>query len=50
VPIAREFLHRRELHALRRVRDRFLLRPLCRGDPPAEVRESLVGHLDPERA
>ena len=38
-PVAREFLHRRELHALRCIRDRFPLRPLCRVDPPAQFGE-----------
>ena len=42
-PIVRELLHRRELHALRCVTDEFLVRPLCRGDPPLQVRECLVG-------
>src|SRR5882762_4780230 len=35
-PIVREFLHSRELHALRLVRDRFPFRPLCRVDAPAQ--------------
>ena len=50
LPITREFAHRRELHALRCICHRFLLRPLCRGDPPAEVRQRFVGHTDMERA
>ena len=49
LPITREFAHRRELHALRCICHRFLLRPLCRGDPPAEVRQRFVGHTDMER-
>jgi hypothetical protein len=36
-PIAREFLNRRELHALRFIRDRFPVRPLCRVYAPAQV-------------
>ena len=36
-PIARECLSRRELHALRRIRDRFSLRPLRRLDAPAQL-------------
>jgi len=44
LPITREFAHRRELHALRCICHRFQLRPLCRGDPPAEVRQRFVGH------
>ena len=36
-PIARESLDRRELHALRLVRDRFPFRPLGRVDAPAQV-------------
>ena len=35
-PIARECLNRRELHALRCIRDRFPFRPLCRVDAPAQ--------------
>ena len=35
-PIAREFLNRRELHALRCIRDRFPFRPLRRVDAPAQ--------------
>ena len=38
-PIARELLHRRELHALRCIRDRFPLRPLRRVDAPAQLGE-----------
>ena len=49
LPITREFAHRRELHALRCICHRFQLRPLCRGDPPAEVRQRFVGHTDMER-
>jgi hypothetical protein len=49
LPITREFAHRRELHALRCICHRFQLRPLCRGDPPAEVRQRFVGHRDMER-
>jgi len=50
LPITREFAHRRELHALRCICHRFLLRPLCRGDPPPEVRQRFVGRTDMERA
>ena len=35
-PIARELLHRRELHALRCIRDRFPFGPPCRVDAPAQ--------------
>ena len=35
-PIARERLNRRELHALRCIRDRFPFRPPCRVDAPAQ--------------
>ena len=48
-PIAREFLNRRELHALRCIRDRFPLRPHCRVDAPAEIDERLVRNVDAER-
>src|SRR5207247_11110446 len=37
VPIAREILHRRELHALRLIVDDFPLGPLGRVDAPAQV-------------
>src|SRR6266404_4479849 len=36
-PIAREFLHRCELHSLRCVRDLFSLWPLCRVNPPPQI-------------
>ena len=49
-PIAREFLNRRELHALRLIRDRFPFRPLGRVDAPAEVGEGLIRHLGTEGA
>ena len=49
-PIGRELAHRRELHALRRIRYRFPLGPLCRGDPPAEIGESLIGGMKLEGA
>src|SRR6476661_1120094 len=35
-PITREGLYGRELHALRRIRDRFPFRPLCYIDPAAQ--------------
>ena len=38
-PIARELLHRRELHALRCIRDRFPFRPPGRVDAPAQFGE-----------
>ena len=38
-PIARECLNRRELHALRCIRDRFSFRPLCCVDAPAQFGE-----------
>ena len=42
--------HRRELHALRCIRYDFPRRPLRRGDPPAQVRQRLIGRMEPERA
>ena len=39
-PIARERLNRRELHALRCIRDRFPFRPLCCVDAPAQFGKS----------
>src|SRR5260221_2208393 len=50
LPITREGLHGRELHALRRIRDSFPLRPLCRVDAPAEIQECLVRNIDGEGA
>ena len=47
-PIARELLHRRELHTLRIILDRFPLRPLRRVDAPAEVDELLFRNIDVE--
>ena len=41
-PIAREFLHRRERHALGLIRDRLLLGPLRRGNARRSYRASLA--------
>ena len=41
-PVAREFLRGRERHALRKVRDGFLLRESCRRDTPAQFGEFRV--------
>ena len=49
-PIAREFLHRRKLHALRCVRDRFPVRPSRGGDAPAKVVDLLLREADGEGA
>src|SRR2546427_7970512 len=49
-PVAREGLHRRELHALRSIFDRLLLWPSRRRDAPAKVLERLVWKLSSERA
>ncbi len=46
LPVARELLHRLELHALRRVRDRLLLGPPCRRDAPFHVGERLVRSVE----
>ena len=49
-PVARELLHRRELHALRLIRDGLLLGPPRRGDAPAQVGERLFRKVDAEGA
>ena len=49
-PVARELLHRRELHALRLVRDRLLVGPARRRDAAVQVGERLVGEFDVEGA
>ena len=49
-PVPHELLHRRERDALRQVADGLLLRPARRPQPPAEVVEVVLAHLDPERA
>ena len=48
-PIARECLHRRELHALRRIRDRFPFRPLGRADAPAQFGKFRFRNIDLKR-
>jgi hypothetical protein len=48
-PIVREFLDRRELHALRFIRDGFSLGPAGRTDTAAEIGECLVRNVDAER-
>ena len=47
-PVAREFLNRRELHALRCIRYRFLLRPFRRSDASAEIDKLLVRNVEAE--
>ena len=47
-PIARELLHRRELHALRLIRDQFFVRPAHRHDAAFHVGERLVRKVNPE--
>ena len=47
-PIARELLHRRELHALRFIVHRLAFGPLCRVDAPAEIDELLLRNIDTE--
>ncbi len=49
-PISHEFLHRRELHALRLIRDRFPFGPLCGVDASAEVDEVRFRNVDGEGA
>ena len=47
-PMARELLHRGELHALRRVGNRFAIGPLRRGDAPAKLGDLLLRDIDGE--
>ena len=49
-PIARERLHRRELHALRCICNRFPFRPLCRVDAPAQFGEFRFRNIHLKRA
>ena len=49
-PIAGEFLHGRELHALRLIGDRLLVGPARRRNAPAQVRERLIGSAEAEGA
>src|SRR5439155_2492175 len=49
-PIPRELLHRRELHTLRCVRDRFPSRPLGGVYAPAKIGEGRFWNVDMERA
>jgi hypothetical protein len=49
-PIARDFLNRRELHALRFIGDRFPVRPPCRVDAPAQIDQRLFRNVDQEGA
>src|SRR5713226_6223540 len=48
-PIAREILHRRELHALRLIVDDFPLGPLSRVDAPAQVGQIGIRSLETKR-
>ena len=47
-PVARELLHRRQLHALRLVRNNFLVRPPRGGHAAFQIRERLVWKMDTE--
>ena len=47
-PVAGEFLHRRQLHALRSVCDELLAGPARRLDPASQLSELLFGNLDLE--
>ena len=49
VPVARDRLHRRQLHTLRGILDALLLGPARRGDPRPQVLEVRLGELDRER-
>ncbi len=49
-PIVGEFLHRRELHALRCIRDRFLFRPTRRRNAPLEIDKRLLRSVEVEWA
>ena len=49
-PIVREFLNRRELHALRCVGDRLTVGPPRRRDASAEICEFLLRNVDVKRA
>ena len=49
-PVAREFLNRRELHALRLIRDDLPLGPPCRRDAAFQVGERLVRKMNAEGA
>ena len=48
-PIARERLNRRELHALRGVRDGFPFGPPCRLDAPAQFGQLRLRNIDTKR-
>ena len=48
-PVARELLHRRQLHALRPIFDELLAGPARRGDAAAQVGERLIGNVEVER-
>jgi hypothetical protein len=48
-PVTREFLHGRERHALRKVRDGFPLRQACCGDTPAQVSQFRFRKVDLKR-
>ena len=48
-PVAGQLLQRRQLHALRSIRDQLLAGPARRRDAPAQLGEFLFGNLDLER-
>ena len=50
LPVAREFLNRCELHALRLIRDDFPFGPPCRRDAAFQVSERLVRKVNAEGA
>ena len=50
LPVAGEFLHRRQGHALRLIRDRLLLGPLGGRDALAQGRQRVIRDVDVEGA
>ena len=46
LPVVRELLHRREVHALRCICDCLALGPPGGGDPPLEVRQIFIGRME----
>src|SRR5580698_4202582 len=50
LPVAYDFLYRRELDALRCIRDGFNFGQARRGQPPTQIDQRLLRNVDPERA
>src|SRR4051794_2736012 len=48
LPVAHQTLHRRELHTLRAIGNRFRFRPVCRAKAASKITDRLLRNMDTE--